>query len=65
MKYLIAIATILTLSGCGYGYSVQKNMGGWTCRFTKPIFFFDNTVAACQTKEECTKICIDMRLKKK
>lgn len=28
------------------------------CGFIKPLFFFDNVKAYCDTKEECTRICL-------
>jgi len=67
---------LLFLTGCGYGMEVkyggevvQHNPDGgvrvreifWYCYRIKPVFYFDERVAVCGTKEECTRICLELR----
>ena len=33
----------------------------WECWIKRPIFVWDNRVAQCDTKEECNKICSELR----
>lgn len=32
----------------------------WVCRLTTPLFFNDLDKAVCQTKEECSKVCLEL-----
>lgn len=73
MKYFLFI---VLFSGCGYGYSVQdrsvysKNDYGkivlprYVCEHIKPVFLSDENIAICDTKEECTAICLKARTEK-
>lgn len=59
------------LSGCGSGYSVHGHEGViratgvhgalWSCDQDEPLFWIDHRIAYCNTKEECNKICKDLR----
>lgn len=73
VKNVIVFMTVIFFSGCGFGYSVyyteysdkDKAYKYYSCREIKPAFWFDNTVAICDLKEECNKICDTERSKNK
>jgi len=72
---VLAVCWLLCLVGCGSGVSVGERQirqlspnGGtkdvevvWYCDRIKPLFFYNERVAICGTKEECTKICLELR----
>lgn len=67
------LALLLLLTGCGYGYEVKEHRYAscpgdkvlWKCEETKPIFFFNNIIQVCDSREECNKICLELRKENK
>lgn len=71
---LLFIIGSTALQACGFGYSVeprwrtssenaQRDLIYWECKYTKPAFFRDLTIAVCDTKDECNEICAKERSK--
>lgn len=64
----------LFLAGCGSGYSVEEKTvpeicpngqppavtRQYVCKRLRPIFFSDNTLAICTTREECNAFCLGL-----